>query len=74
MQLDLSIKERPPLYYPANLHFPIPNVFLTHDKDVLTESPNKSKGGKSEPIMVDGEVVDSFGPSRLPPMVVFFLP
>ena len=46
-------------------------MFLTHDKDGLTESSNRSKGEKREPQMLDDEIVDSFGPSRLPTWVLF---
>ena len=33
---NLSVKYCYPLYFPMNHHLHMPNVFLTHDKDLLT--------------------------------------
>ena len=69
-----SIHDCAPLYFTMNCLLPVPNVFLTQDRKKGTESPNRSKEGKGEVKMLDGEIVDSFGPSRLPPRIIFLLP
>ena len=69
-----TIQDCGSLFYSMNSGFPIPNTFVTSGKVDYVWSNHPKRKGKDETQWLDDDIVDSFGPSRLPPRIVFKLP
>ena len=69
-----TIQDCGSLFYSMNSGFPIPNTFLTSNKVDSVWFNHPKRKGKDETRWLDDDIVDSFGPSRLPPRIVFKLP
>ena len=74
LEVASYLSECAPLDYPMNSALPTPSVFLTRwrfESGVFNTNRDSRMGNSG---MLDDDIVDSFGPSRLPPIVVFKLP